>query len=64
MPLLDYESVKALRETPVERCLDCGYAAYKSYCRTCDEFCWLGHGWLCPSLQATKYRLHEQHRHY
>jgi hypothetical protein len=61
MPQLDYESVKALRETPVERCARCGYAVYKSYCRNCDVFCYLGHGWLCPLFTD---REHEEHRHY
>ena len=27
-------------------------AVYKSYCRKCDVFCWLGHGHLCQTLQA------------
>jgi hypothetical protein len=60
MPLLDYEAVKALRETPVRRC-SCGYAAYRSYCRECDVYCELGHGHLCT--EATDQE-HENHRHY
>jgi hypothetical protein len=61
MPLLSYEAVKALREAPVEQCCECGYAVYKSYCRECDEYCHLGHGWVCT--RATD-REHEEHRHY
>jgi hypothetical protein len=64
MPLLDYDQVKALRETPVRRCPGCGYAAYRSYCRECDVFCELGHGHLCTTAQALSDREHEEHRHY
>jgi hypothetical protein len=64
MPLLDFDSVKALRETPVERCPECEYAVYRSYCRECDEYCHLGHGWLCQQPTAVSDRVHEQHRHY
>jgi hypothetical protein len=64
MPLLDYEAVKALRETPVEQCTRCGYAKYRSYCRECDVYCELGHGHLCDSTGAMRDREHEGHRHY
>ena len=64
MPWLDYPSLRGLRETPVEQCPDCQMAVYKSYCRKCDVFCWLGHGHLCQSVQAIEDREHEEHRHY
>lgn len=64
MPLLDFEAVKALRESPVKRCPACGYAEYQSYCRECDVYCYLGHGHLCTTLYAIRDREHEQHRHY